>query len=317
MNSPKHVALVAHDAGGAELLASYADQTKLVCNLVLAGPAIKVFERRFGALKICSLADALSASEWCLCGTSWQSDLEWSAIAQARIAGKRAVAFLDHWVNYPERFVRNGVQHYPDELWVPDEDAQRLASKHFPQIPLRLVPNPYLIDVQRQIAEIEATEHRTEERGKTVLLVSENISDHARLRYGDERYWGYTEFDAIEYFFENIKALGERIEMVVIRPHPSDPAGKYDRVVAAHSGIAQLSDGSPLLDEIAKSDIVVGCQSMAMVVGLKVGKKVVSCLPPASSATCGLPHKNIVMLRDIATDDAQVFGPGDFTQPRA
>ena len=280
------------------MLASYADQNKLVCHLVLAGPAVKVFERRLGAFEICSLADALSASEWCLCGTSWQSDLEWSAIARAQKAGKRAVAFLDHWVNYPERFVRNGVQHLPDELWVPDEDAQRLASKHFPQIPLSLIPNPYLIDVQRQIAEMEATEHRAGERGKTVLLVSENISDHARLRHGDERYWGYTEFDAIDYFFENIKALGERIERVVIRPHPSDLPGKYDRVVAAHSGIAQLSDGSPLLAEIAKSDIVVGCQSMAMVVGLMAGRKVISCLPP-NAPECCLPHKAILHMKGL------------------
>lgn len=298
MNNSGIIAIVSHDAGGAEILASYVAQNDFDCRLVLEGPAVNVFKRRLGVLEICTLAEGLAACDWCLCGTSWQSDLEWRAIEQAQKTGKRVVAFLDHWVNYQERFIRDGVKHLPDEIWVADEDAEKLARQLFPNMPIRMVSSPYFIDMQREISELTVKKRVSDESGKRVLFVSENISDHARLRYGDERHWGYTEFDAIKYFFEHIIVLGERIGTVVIRPHPSDLPGKYACVLAAYSGIAQLSDGSPLLKEIVESDIVVGCQSMAMVVGLWAKKKVVSCIPP-SGPDCHLPQKDILHLRDL------------------
>jgi hypothetical protein len=45
--------------------------------------------------------------------------------------------------------------------------------------------------------------------------------------------------------------------------------------------------------------VVVGCESMAMVVGLLAQKKVVSSIPP-SGRHCRLPQKNIVHLSEIA-----------------
>jgi len=298
MNNSELVAIVSHDAGGAEILASYIAQNNIACRMVLEGPAINAFTRRLESVKTCTLAEALATCDWFLCGTSWQSDLEWRAIEQAQEAGKRVVAFLDHWVNYRERFVRNGIQHLPDEIWVGDADAEKLARDHFANISIQLTPNPYFIDMQRQIALLDVKNNSATRQGKTVLFVSENISDHARLRHDNERYWGYTEFDAIEYFFEHINALGERIEKVVIRPHPSDPLGKYKHIIDAHSGFAQLSDGNPLLNEIVESGIVVGCQSMAMVIGLLAQKKVVSCIPPGGP-DCSLPQKSILHLRKL------------------
>lgn len=297
MNNSRLVAIVSHDAGGAEILANYVHQSKIACRFVLEGPAVVVFQRRLGAIEIISLDEGVSVCDEVLCGTSWQSDLEWRAIEQCRQLGKNAIAFLDHWVNYQERFIRKGIQHLPDEIWVGDKDAENLARKHFPHKPIRLVPNPYFIDMQLQIAELGGRKSSLSGE-KAVLLVSENISDHARLRYGDERYWGYTEFDAIRYFLENMNLLGEKIKTVVIRPHPSDPARKYDGIVNEYADIVRLSDGRPLINEIVDADIVVGCQSMAMVIGLLAHKKVVSCIPP-SGPCCALPQKQIIHFREL------------------
>lgn len=299
MNNSGIVAIVAHDAGGAEILASYVAQNNIRCKLVLDGPAVNVFKRRFGTVEICTLEDALSACDWCLCGTGWQSDLEWRAIEMSHNAQKRVVAFLDHWVNYRQRFERNGIQHLPDELWVGDGDAERLAWECFPGISVQLVANPYFIELKQQIAGLEMSQGSVSDVGKRVLLVCDNISDHARQRYGDERYWGYTEFDAIEYFLENINVLGDLVDRVVIRPHPSDISGKYDRFLDKYAGIVQLSDGKPLIEEIAGSDVVVGCESMALVIGLLAQKKVVSCIPPGGPV-CRLPQTDILHLRELA-----------------
>jgi len=298
MNNSGIVAIVAHDAGGAEILASYVAQNNVSCKLVLDGPAVNVFKRWFESVEICTLEEALSACDWCLCGTGWQSDLEWRAIEQAHHAQKLVVAFLDHWVNYLPRFVRNGVQHLPDELWVGDVDAERLAREHFPSIPVQLVANPYFIELKQKIAGLEMSKDSAHGGGKKVLFVSENISDHARLQYGDERYWGYTEFDAIEYFLENINVLGDPVERVVIRPHPSDISGKYDWLLDKYAGIVQLSGGKPLIEEIVGADVVVGCESMALVIGILAQKKVVSCIPPGGPV-CRLPQVDILHFREL------------------
>jgi adenylate cyclase len=69
--------------------------------------------------------EAVARGDWLLTSTSWQSDIEWCAIGHARAAGKHAVTFLDHWGNFPDRFVRGGRKHLPDEIWVGDEMALR------------------------------------------------------------------------------------------------------------------------------------------------------------------------------------------------
>ena len=297
MNTSEVVTIVSHDAGGAEILASYVAQNKVACRLVLAGPAVNIFKRRLGAVENLTLEEGISAGDWCLCGTGWQSDLEWRAIEQAQKAGKHVISFLDHWLNYRERFVRNEIQYLPDEIWVGDADAEQRARENFPQLPIKLIPNPYSIYLKHQLEEL-ATQKSMIGNKKSILFVCENISDHARLHHGDERYWGYTEFDAMEYFLRNIAALGEPVETVVIRPHPSDVPNKYDRILKAYENIVKLSSGKPLIEEIAESDIVVGCESVAMVAGLLAQKIVISCIPPGG-LTCRLPQKNIQHFREL------------------
>lgn len=306
MNRSRVVAIVSHDAGGAEILANYVYQNKIACRFVLAGPAVSIFERRLGAIEICSLEDGLLACDKVLCGTSWQSDLEWLAIERGRQLGKKVSAFLDHWINYQERFIRNGIQQLPDTIWVGDADAERLAREKFPNILIRLVPNPYFIDLRRKLSEIGVEMDPGKNNGTRVLFVSENISDHALMRYGNERYWGYTEFDAIKYFLAHMNALDVNIEKVVIRPHPSDSLGKYVSFLSEDPCV-KLSGGGPLLQEIVNTDIVVGCQSMAMVVGLLARKKVVSCIPPFGPE-CSLPQKQIIQFRELVSDGVTNLG---------
>ena len=150
------ICIVSHDAGGAEILASYAKKVEEPCLFSLAGPAAKVFTIQMATVISLPLEAAIEQADWLLCGTSWQSDLEWQAIALSRKMGKRSVAFLDHWVNYQERFVRSGVQHLPDEIWVGDPHAEALAGAEFPGITIRLVPNPHFEDIKEQVANLNA-----------------------------------------------------------------------------------------------------------------------------------------------------------------
>lgn len=292
------IAVIAHDAGGAEILSSYIRRQKLDCFYVLEGPARKVFERKLGSIESSDLGEAIRCSTSVICGTGWQSCLEFNAIKLARTFGKYSVAFLDHWVNYRERFIRYNETCLPDEIWVGDTMAFIMAKELFPSIKIGLVENPYFQDVRKELAEISQSHTRVVSNSLSVLYVSEPIREHARLRFGDELHWGYLEDDALRYFLLNIEILGKPVHHISIRPHPSEPIHKYEWV--KHEFNLPIVQGGflTLLEEIAACDIVVGCESMALVVGLLAEKRVISCIPPGGKP-CALPHSEIEHLQDI------------------
>jgi hypothetical protein len=105
-----------------------------------------------------------------------------------------------------------------------------------------------------------------------VLYVTEPTSAAAEAVTGDPRGWGYTETEALERYLE--QAPGP----VRLRPHPSEPPEKYAGLVERHG--LELSAGAPLAEDLAWADTVVGCDSMAMVVGLLAGRRVICAIPP-------------------------------------
>lgn len=291
------VALVAHDAGGAELVSSYARQRHLDCACALSGPAVKVFARKLEGISLMSLEQAISEGDWLLCGTSWQSDLEWRAIQSARNCGKRSVAFLDHWVNYSERFVRDGKTCLPDEIWVGDSIALDKARSIFPETPVSLVPNPYFMELKEELAALRRIPRQGHD-GLDVLYVCEPVGEHALRAHGDARHWGYTEHEALRYFLSNLPALEAPVRRIVIRPHPAEAPDKYRWACKEFDLPFEFGQKMPLLEEIMACDVVVGCASMALVVALLAGKRVVSCIPPGGRA-CPLPQPEIEQLSSL------------------
>ena len=291
------LAVVSHDAGGAEVLSSYVRQQGLNPFFVLEGPARAIFERKLGVRETLPLEDAVRNCDSILCGTSWQSVLELNAIRSAKLLGKRSVAFLDHWTNYRERFVRSNEIYLPNEIWVGDSVAKSMVAAEFPHLPVRLVENPYFLDIQRELEALPAPRLRHRE-SISVLYVSEPVREHGRLQFADERHWGYVEEEALRYFLANISALGKPVERILIRPHPSESSDKYTWA-QQEFGLPIVQGGSrTLLEEIVDSDVVVGCESMALVVGLLAGKRVISCIPPGGKS-CTLPHREIVLLETL------------------
>ena len=264
--------------------------------LAIEGPAVDIFNRKLGSFKNLSLETAIKDSDWVICGSSWQSDLECRAIFICKSISKKVVTFLDHWINYQERFQFMGKLLLPDEIWVGDEIAERIAKNIFSSLPVILVPNPYFTEILRQLNDsINSEKHKDK---ISVLYVCEPIREHALLQHGNESYWGYSEEDALIFFLNNISVISKRIKIIKIRPHPSEDIEKY-KWVSRYSDLILFSDGNKsLIEEIFKADIIVGCESMAMVVGLLAEKRVISCIPPGSRE-CGLPHSGIEHLQDM------------------
>lgn len=291
------IAVVSHDAGGAELLSSYVRRGGLECNFVLEGPALRIFERKLGAVEILPLDQALLRSDSILCGTSLPASLEWVALGRARALGKRSVSFLDHWVNYRERFVRDGETRLPDEIWTGDPIAARMARDIFPEAKVTMVENPYFQDLKLELARLPARP-RSGFAGLRVLFVCEPKRERGLSCFGDERHWGYVEEEALRYFLSNLAVLGDKIERIVIRPHPSEAPGKYDWASREFKLPIERGGGESLFAEVVASDVVAGCESMAMVIGLLAGKRVISAIPPGGK-TCILPQPEIEPLQRL------------------
>ncbi len=285
------IGVVAHDAGGAEIISSHIRRQGLECVYALEGAAQAVFARKLGDIARVELGQLVASCDWLLCGTSFLSDLEWRAIGLARQAGKRSVAMLDHWVNYRQRFLRHGSWHFPDEVWVGDALAARLAEQHLPETKTSLVPNAYFEDIRQQLAAIAAPVRRAA-AGISVLYVCEPLREDGLALYNDPLYWGYSEEDALRCFLSNIGRLGERIDRVVVRAHPQESPDKYRWAVDEFDLPIVTGENRTLLEQIVASDVVAGCATMAMVVALLAGKRVVSCIPPGGK-TIRLPHPEI------------------------
>jgi len=291
------IGIVAHDAGAAEFLSSYLRRHEFDYMCCLEGAAVGTFARKLGDVESHTLKTVLEHCDWLLCGTSYLSDLEWRATQECKIMGKRVVAVIDHWVNYRQRFFRHGKWCFPDEVWVGDETALRIAKSELPEVVVSLVDNPYYRDVLAELDAIEVAP-RTEGGGARILYVCEPVREDCLACYGDERFLGYTEEDALRYFLTNVASTGIDIDKITIRPHPQENRDKYIWALEEFDLPISTGECETLLEQISSSDMVAGCASMAMVVGLIAGKRVVSCIPPGGKAI-PLPHQGIENFEDL------------------
>lgn len=287
------LAVVAHDAGAANLIIGWLRMRRdLDIRTCLAGPAVELWTAAFGKPQILLPTEALLGAATLLSGTSYASDLEHKARAISKERGIRSIGVLDHWVNYPDRFMRDGRQVLPEEIWVVDEDAMAIAVACFPGISVQQQPNLYLADLIAQVR-AAAIESRPD-AVQRVLYVLEPIR-HAWAEGGVAG-----EIQALDYFIQCGALLGlDRSTDIRLRPHPSDPPGKYTNWLARNNGWnLRLDPNKNLAKSIAWADTVAGCETFALIVGIGAGRRVVSTLPP-QAPVCRLPTKEIIHLRDL------------------
>jgi hypothetical protein len=232
-----------------------------------------------------SLKFAFDGIDMLVSGTGWASDLEHEARRLARSRGIRSVAIIDHWTNYEERFIRNGEIIHPDEIWVCDSYAFEMAQLFFPDCVIKQIRNYYLENLLGDIARV------SEVNPPEILYVTEP----ARSTWGKSE---LGEFQALEFFKSKFDLLKLPTTTIVkLRAHPSDEIGKYDSWIAKQKDSRFVLEKKIYLQEsIARSSMVVGCETFALVIALLAGKKVFCSLPPWAPV-CRLPHDGLIHLK--------------------
>jgi hypothetical protein len=294
INRDSSIAIVAHDSGAANLILGWICEHQYEnFKFCISGPALNIFTKWRPFICNTDIDSALSGVSLLISGTSDSAiDLEHQARLSAKRIGVRSVGVIDHWVNYEQRFVRRGKLVLPDEIWVSDEYAESLAHKSFPKYLVRRINN-YFLEMQIQSINTKS-ERKLGLKTTHVLYLLEPIKES----WGDESI--PAEIQALNFFVRHRGLLGISDNAEIrLRPHPSEATRAFDDWCMQQAELDIRVDYSgSLADLIAWSDVVIGCQTAAMVIALHAKRRVVSVMPPWAPA-CALPHSGIKMLRDL------------------
>jgi len=297
------ITICAHDAGAAQHLLKIYDDNISKTKLCLEGPALNIFNTKYKNLKIYDLKNSLEGSKYLISGTGWSSTLEHNARKAALNDGIFNISIIDHWVNYSERFQRGKEIILPNEIWVTDEEAEKLACSIFKEIPINKIPNFWLDDLKNKVIS-----------KKSLFANKFPNTPPARLLYLTEPIrsnWGGIEsgeFQSMRYFFKNLKNLSNEnyispikdIEEIIIKLHPSEELSKYDDLLnELNLNIPiKVNEKIDLIDLLSGAEACFGCETQALVVSIACGLPTYSVIPPWGPK-CRLPHNEIKHIRNI------------------
>lgn len=286
---PSPVAVVCHDAGAANHVVAWlrADGDLDRIRPYMAGPARKIWEVAFpGVDGGASLETALAEARSLLSGTGWASALEHEARIAAHRRGMPSAAMVDHWVNYEARFVRSGGKMLPDEVWVVDEYAEAIAERALSECRIRRKEDLYSKQLLGLLPPVESVCDN-----RFLYILEPMRSDWGRGVQG--------EFQALDYMIERLPLLGLPDDMSIhLRPHPSDPPGKYDSYLSRTEWPTFTLDEGSLMAGLAAARWVAGCESYALTLALRAGRQVFCTLPPWAPP-CRLPQAGLIHLKTL------------------
>ena len=279
--------IISKEAGGAELACRFALTQKEKFYLALSGPAIKIFKNKFNKIKIISKAEAIRKSDWVLCTTGTSGDFEKDGIILAKKNKKKVVVLLDHWVEYRSRFVKKKKLFLPNEIWVTDNYALKTIKKENFKTKIILKKNLYFDEFKKKVKLFKDKKNKLV--GKNIIFLSEWVNPSHKKSYKAEQ--------CIKFFLNNLPALKLKINKITIRFHPQEKIKKLKWLKNFPNKII-ISKNKHIFDDILLNDIIVGINTVALVLGLIAKKKVISCIPTKKDR-CDLPHKGILDFKKI------------------
>lgn len=288
-NLPLNTSIVCHDIGSANIIFSSLLHTgRSDWRPYLLGPAKRVWSQIFPNIKIFdSLEDALYNSSFLITGAGWGSNVEHVARKLAKKSSIKSVAVVDHWINYEERFIRDGEKILPNEIWVADKFAFNVAYKIFHEIPIKQISNLYLEGELKSLPSVDRIENP-----ELVYMLEPTRACWGRTEPG--------EFQALDYFISHLPLLNLPTGTLIrLRPHPADEAHKYDAWIKRQFSYRIVLDSSRSVSEaLVKAKWVVGCESSALIIALIAGREVYCSLPPWAPP-CRLPHEGLRYIREL------------------
>lgn len=248
--------LVAHDAGGAEILCAWMQATGEKADVVAEGPAAHIFSRE-SIPTLNSDAVNITTYQRLITGTSYGAPLENRYIELAHSKGIFSIAVLEHWLHYQERFQNCGYLTLPDELWVCDQHARTLALKLFPDVPVKLQSNWYWEKIRSQV---------TPGQSGHWLLALENRQPRGET-------WRNSIDAALDWLSHSAN-----VKHLTVRPHPimeSSLIQDYLVELERRKFDCKISTYS-LIEDLSSCEAVIGYQTTVLALARVCSKRAVS-----------------------------------------
>ena len=329
------IVVASYDAGGAEILSSIvaAEKDRFGWTVVApdGSPAASIFPQKgladllvsFGSDDIPQDILGELSPDYLFTGTG-SSQLELSFINEARKLSICSISFLDHWVNYRERFgfPHEGWQkNLPDYIAVADSQAFQIAAD-LEVFNLIRVKNYY-------VSALRATYSQNDHQpsgGSALLFISEAVEEQCLKRFGNARHLGYTQTDVLHDVARHFSDFSRQFEVdrISVRLHPFEPPDKFsdfpDRYPEANISIEKQGERK-LNDSISEAGVVVGISSMALMIAHILGKETVSYIPTDERCALPLPPQNCIgnldQLKNIGRSpvESSQHGPVFYQEP--
>jgi hypothetical protein len=262
----KEILIISNDAGGAEVLSSFVKKFKISAKFLLSGPAKDIFVNKLkNNFKKDKIVKKLYHAQFIITGTSLKNNMEHNAIKYAKNNNIKSASFLDHWVNYEERFIRRRILLLPDYILVGDKNAFKEAKKVFKK-KIILIKNPYLESIKK-------IKNYKKKNCSSLLFFSSNIDSYNKLK-------NISDYSVLNNFIIEIKKnkIFRSIKKIILRKHPSEDFNKYVNFKNGFSDLKiEIDKNLDLKDSLIKNiKYVAGYDSMALVVSKLSGKTTIN-----------------------------------------
>ena len=304
----KRILIVCHDIGGAEIIFYWLkNNPNNIYYLLTEGPALIFFNSHKLTKNILTKRQAYlllgsQKIDFVLTGTSWESNIENKVVKIAKDHSITTASYLDHWSNYRERFrypQSDWKKNLPDYIWCGDQRSIKVAKDlSFPEEKLKLVPNEYFKEILNQ-----SKNKQIKEIKNSILYLSEPIEEVMGKVFKNNYHLGYTEHNAIKFFFQSINKIIDNICLITIRLHPQEEPKKYNNIIENQNTKnykIQKSNNKSLLEDLLSHQFIFGCQTNALAIACFLKKNTFYSIPPGGKNST-LPFNEILYMRDLLT----------------
>jgi hypothetical protein len=260
----KKIGVAVHDAGGAEHISWLLRNIPQKARAFISGPAKRIFTNSGVLFDEMEQLSEIKECDVVITGSGWMSQLEVTAIKEAKLRKIPCITVLDHWVNYLERFGEDE-NSKPQILAVTNSLALQIAHEKFPNELVWLLPDFQLKNYRDLIKQTKS------KPSSALILLEPNSSSISEFPINRE---------AIEnliqsaFYLKRVRGL----RSVVIRPHPSQRDDETLIIgLKELFGEVELSEKMLLLEDLEISGVVLGLSSYALYISAMCGIDTYSC----------------------------------------
>ena len=267
------------DAGSSNLIYYWYLNNKKIYNFFfnLSGPAKKIFNKK--NTKVSKKIDFI------ITGTGKNNKKYIKKILFGKKNNIKTISFVDHYTNYYARFFYNKSLILPDEIWTFDKASFALAKKIYNGTRVLKKKNYYLEFIKKNYLKINKGKKLKKNDNLKILFLLEPL----KISYKIQNLICFKIINFLKKYKKKIK--------LTFRLHPSEKnnliMNSISQKLSNNQNISIFRDkGNNIIKSLYSADVIIGGQTYALVLSLKLKKKIYTFLP-LRNYPFNLPFKGI------------------------